>query len=197
MTAGRSGPMVEVAMADGERLRVHQRRAITFATGDDLDAAALAQVRRWAVADRCERRALRLLAIRGRSRSELAIRFRRWGLSDGERDELLERLAALGLLDDAVLATQVSGTLRRRGHGHLRARADLDRLGVGEAVARTAEDDHAATDRERAEELIAHRFGPAPLDGPDRRRAAAFLGRRGFDAETVAAVLRMELDSGL
>ena len=78
MTAGRSGPMVEVAMADGERLRVHQRRAVGLAAGDHLDAAALEQVRRWAAADRCERRALRLLALRGRSRSELAIRFRRW-----------------------------------------------------------------------------------------------------------------------
>src|SRR4029079_17773038 len=82
--------------------------------------------------DRAEQRLLRLLGTRARSRHELADRLDAWGVEPERGELLLDRLTRAGLLDDEQFARELSEGLQRRGHGSLRARHDMDRLGVSE-----------------------------------------------------------------
>ena len=181
-------------LSDGERLRVHPRRLAGshLAGGAELSAEEVERLRRDAFEDRCEQRLLRLLAMRARSRAELDRRMAGWGLTEDECGDQLERLERSGLVDDEAVAEAVSEALRRRGHGHLRASADLARIGVAEPVAARTAADHETGDLAAARAVVERRFGSGRLPEPDLRRAAGLLARRGFDEETVAAALSLD-----
>ncbi len=188
-------PTVEVLLASGERLRVHDRRLAEhrLAVGEALDPAACAALRDAGRADAAERRALRLIALRPRSRAELARRMGEWGLSDEATATVLGRLSAIAAVDDAALAAAVVSSRRAHAYGRLRVEADLARLQV-DPGARAAAETTAADEVERAR-LALHSRGVANLRDPAQvRRAAGFLHRRGFDADTVAAVLGLDAD---
>jgi regulatory protein len=115
-----------------------------------------------------------------------------WQIAADERRELLDRLAAAGLLDDRAFADQISSSLRRRGHGSARAAHDLDRLGVDDATASAALADHAQADGEIAATILERRFGPPPYDTATRHRAARLLARRGFDEDVIRPLLFLD-----
>ena len=191
-------PLVEVALAGGEVLRVHERRLAGAGPrpGVDLDPDRLDALRRFAIVDAAERRALRLIGRRARSRAELARRLVEWGLDAAEADATLDRLSAVGLVDDAALAGAVAESRRRQGHGRLRIAADLDRLAVEpEAGAAALADPAAEAELDRARRELERRFGGAPHDRREVARAAAHLARRGFDADTVAEALGLMPDA--
>ena len=189
-TGGRS-PLAELVFDDGDRLRLHPRRLGDHGlrAGAELTDDDLAAVERLALADDCEQRALRLLATRSRSTAELARRMVGWGLTPDEADAVVGQLARVGVVDDDAFAIALSDQLRRRGHGHLRARADLERHGLEEDAAGAIVQAHAQGDAEAAREMVANRFGPPPYDEATIRRAAGLLARRGFDEDTISAVL--------
>lgn len=182
--------LVDVEFEGGERLRVHERRILEhrLGVGTEVGGAGLAALRAAAASDATERRALRLIARRPRSRAEIRRRLEEWGVDDAQAREVLERLTSVGALDDGALARAIGEERRRAGHGRLRVEADLDRLAVAAHArpeARGGERDEA----DRARELVEARYGPPPYARADVRRAAALLARRGFDADTVEAVL--------
>ena len=184
-------PLAELVFDDGDRLRLHPRRLgdLGLRAGAELTDDELAAVERLALADDCEQRALRLLATRSRSTAELARRMVGWGLTPDEADAVVEQLARAGVVDDDAFAIALSDQLRRRGHGHLRARADLERHGLEQDRAGAIAPVHAHGDAEAAREMVGSRFGPPPYDEATIRRAAGLLARRGFDEDTVGAVL--------
>jgi SOS response regulatory protein OraA/RecX len=188
-------PTVEVLLASGERIRVHDRRLAEhgLAVGETLDPAACAALRDAGRADAAEGRALRLIAVRPRSRAELARRMGEWGLSEEAAAAVLERLAAIGAVDDGVLAAAVVSSRRAHAYGRLRVEADLERLRVDPAARALAGTD-AGDEAERARRALAARGSPDAGDPAGLRRAAGYLQRRGFDADTVAAVLGLEVD---
>jgi SOS response regulatory protein OraA/RecX len=185
---------VDVLLEGGERVRVHERRVAQLGLycGDELDAAELTALRRAAVTDDGERRLLRLMQRRPRSRAESERRLAGWGVGPAGVTEIVGRLAAAGLLDDAVMARAVSSSLRGRGHGHLRAAADMHRYGLAEPAGQAAVQEHAAGDLEAARAQLRARYGGRPQDAAEQRRAAAHLARRGFDEDTIAAALGLE-----
>jgi len=185
-------PTVEVLLGSGERVRLHDRRLADhgLAVGDELDPAACEALRDAGRADAAERRALRLIAIRPRSRAELARRMGEWGVAETTASAVLDRLAAIGAVDDGALAAAVVSSRRARAYGRLRVDADLERLRISEnvrGVARTT----AAEEAERARQALRSRGAPDPAHP---RRVAGFLYRRGFDADTVADVLGLDAD---
>src|SRR5690348_11188929 len=189
-------PAIEVLLASGERIRIHDRRLAEhgLAVGDELDPAACAALRAAGRADAAEQRALGLIAVRPRSRAELARRMGEWGLSEAGAAAVLDRLSAMGAVDDGVLAAAVVSSRRAHAYGRLRVEADLERLRVSEearAVAQTTAGDEA----ERARQALRSRGAPDPGNPAELRRAAGFLHRRGFDADTVAAVLGLDADA--
>lgn len=187
------GAFAEVALASGERLLVSTRRLAGFglARGDTVDAATLAALRRASELDRLERRLLRLVAVRARSRAELDGRLQRWQVSPQDRDELLDRLTTAGLLDDEAFAHQLSGSLMRRGQGSVRAAHDMRRLGVDDERAAAALAGHAGADHEIATDLLERRFGQPPYDAATTRRAAGLLARRGFGEDAIRSLLSL------
>jgi SOS response regulatory protein OraA/RecX len=190
-----AGAAVEVSLANGERLRVDEKRLLEreLAVGSEVGRASLARLREWQRIDEMERRVLRLLARRPRSRAELARACDRWGLGQAEADALLDRLAGVGMIDDGALAGRLADQRRASGHGRLRIEHDLRRLGIDPAAGTAGEDAVGELRRARAE--LVRRFGdPAQMAARDRARAAAHLGRRGFDTDTVAEALGLDPD---
>jgi regulatory protein len=187
-------PAVEVVLDSGERLRVHDRRlsehglAVGTAIGPDIERA----LERASAVDTAERRALAAIARRPRSRSELARRLAEWGVDPDDAEQVLERLHRIGVLDDGALAAAVVSSRRARAYGRLRIRADLDRLGVDPCARDRAAVTSADAEVARAHEALAARGRPQTGGPGDLRRSAAYLARRGFDADVVASVLGLD-----
>lgn len=142
--------------------------------------------------------ALRLLERSRRTRLDLARRLREKGHEPAVVDETLDRLAAVGLVDDVEYARAfLAGRWGRRPAGWRRLEQQLRAKGV-------AADDIAAArarieEREgRVDEVAAARrtiAGAArryaALDPRTRRqRLYALLARRGFDGDTIAEALK-------
>ena len=86
------------------------------------------------------------------------------GTDAGGGGAVVERLARVGVVDDDAFAVAFSDRLRRRGHGHLRARADLERHGFEDDAAVAVAQAHARGDADAARAMVGSRFGAPPYD---------------------------------
>jgi regulatory protein len=196
ITAARgSGPLASVALSSGERhlLSAGRLAELGLAAGDELDEGEIERLRLASADERSEQRLLRLIAARPRSRAELVRRLAQWQVPEARAALLLARLGRAGLIDDRLLAGEISASLRRRGHGSLRAAHELERLGVEPESAAPALADHLSSDPGIAREVLLHRFGTPPYDAATTRRAAGLLARRGFDQDAVQRLLGIDL----
>ncbi|MEU7629204.1 recombination regulator RecX [Nocardia sp. NPDC049220] len=141
---------------------------------------------------------LRLLAVRARSRAELAQRLAAKGYSSEVCDQALDRLAEVRLIDDAAFAEQwVHSRHTGSGRGKQALAQELRRKGVAEsdavpALAAITDDDEEF----RAAELVRRklRSGTRDLDRDKTiRRLVGMLARRGFTQSTAYRVVRAEL----
>jgi regulatory protein len=148
--------------------------------------------------------ALRLLERTRRTRSDLARRLRDKGYAPAILDPVLDRLAAVGLVDDVEYASAfLTERWGRRAAGWRRLEGELRRRGVA------PEDIAAARARREAREGIpdetasarklvaqaARRY--ARLEPRVRRqRLYALLARRGFDGDVIEAALAGERGEG-
>ncbi|MBU8974950.1 MULTISPECIES: recombination regulator RecX [unclassified Lysobacter] len=139
-------------------------------------------------------RALGLLTRREHSRKELNRKLTSRGLDAGEVKAAVDRLAGEGWQDDERFAQGVVRNRAASGYGPLRIRAELSTHGLDrEAVAR-AMDTFEGDWTENARDLVRRRFGAAVDDIAQRRKAADFLIRRGFDHSSVRAATRWDPD---
>lgn len=143
---------------------------------------------------------LRLLAVRARSRAELARRLAEKGYSAEVAEAALERLAEVGLIDDADFARQ---WVRERhgfsGRGKRALAQELRRKGVASEDAEAALDSVTPDDEyERATELVRRKLRTLPA-GLDRekamRRLVGMLARRGYGHQVAYAVVKAEWDA--
>ena len=134
--------------------------------------------------------ALRLLARRDYSRSELAQRLRARGLAAADIGAALDDFERLGYLSDARYAQAVVAQCA----GHLGQRAiarDLRERGIAADDAKAALSPLAERDEiADATALWQRRFGQPPGDPRERARQVRFLVSRGFSAATAFRVLR-------
>lgn len=149
----------------------------------------------------CHERALRLLAVRPRSRRELRSRLLRAGFEAEEVGEELARLESVGLIDDDAFARHLAEhEVAVRGSGR---RAVVDRLmakGVERAtIDRTLEDLGPVDEESRALELAESRARRLGTLEPRAayRRLVPFLQRRGYAAGVAhrAAARALGLDA--
>ncbi len=99
------------------------------------------------------------------------------------------RLHSFGYLDDAKLAADVAAKRTAQGYGPLRLRADLERRGIDAATIDATLREEPDDQQTIARRLLLARF-PRGIDAPrDRARAARFLINRGFDEETLLAII--------
>jgi len=152
--------------------------------------------------ERLRERALKLLAVRDRSRAEMARRLRREGASEAAISDVLAWLERLGYLDEERFAENWIRARQSR-YGPLRLEAELREKGlepgyVRELVARSAADEEAleATARDLVERRLRRGAGAARPgeDARERRRLMGFLVRRGFPESIAARAVERALD---
>ena len=137
--------------------------------------------------------ALRLLAVRARSRGELEWRLARRGFGDEVVAAALDRLADAGLVDDAAFAAAYAEGRAARGVDARVIASELRDRGVAPELAGRATEAAAPPEAqaERCRQVATARL--AQLDGlaPEvrLRRLAGYLERRGYPAEVIAPVL--------
>ncbi|WP_062974630.1 recombination regulator RecX [Nocardia flavorosea] len=143
---------------------------------------------------------LRLLAVRARSRAELAQRLSAKGFAAEVIERSLDRLAEVGLVDDAEFARQ---WVRQRhsfsGKGRQALAQELRRKGVAPEEATAALDDITVDDEhERATELVRRKLRTLPAD-LDRekaiRRLVGMLARRGYGHSVAYTVVKAEWEA--
>jgi SOS response regulatory protein OraA/RecX len=151
-----------------------------LAAGLELDRPVLRRLRN--ELRRTEALAVAGKALRGRdlSRRRLAERLTRAGVAPGSRQAAIAALAAAGAVDDARLAGRRAASLAERGWGDsaVRARLEGDGIGPGESAAAI---EALAPELERAAALV--------TGVRDRRQAWTLLARRGFEHDTIEAVV--------
>lgn len=152
----------------------------------------------------CHERALRLLAVRPRSRRELEQRLRAAGFEADEVRAELVRLEEVGLVDDRAFAQELAGhhlTSRRSGRraivGALAAKG-VDRTTIEETLAELS--GAPSDEADRAESLARDRARRLVSLPPETAftRLVGFLGRRGYDAGVARQAARraLGLDAG-
>jgi regulatory protein len=138
---------------------------------------------------------LRLLAVRARSRHELAQALARKGFEPSVRQAALERLEGWGYLNDERFARERASELLRRGR--LGPRAVLQRLaahGVDQERARAALAEASNSVEFNAEAaarqvLEKRQLLGRPLTPKERARAGRLLLGRGFSEDVIQRLL--------
>ena len=162
--------------------------------GAELDEGQCDALRSSAARAEAMRVGLRYLTVRPRSQRELERRLRRERIDAAAIAHAMERLRALGYLDDAAFAAAFArDRIRLRPCGVRRLRSDLRSRGVSAPDAacgiRTAMDDEGVTEDallERAAAKRASRLGGAD-PAAARRRLFGYLARRGFEPGGIRA----------
>ena len=136
-------------------------------------------------------RALRLLAQREHSRSELMAKLARHAQEGEDLPALLDWLEQRGFIDEARVAESV---LHRRAPllGAQRVLQELRRKGLPESLLQSSAETLAQTEMQRAQAVWHRRFGSAapPATPQERARQMRFLASRGFSTEVIRRVLR-------
>lgn len=185
-------------MPDPEKIARLQAALDAYEPGsgfiDHAHEAALAPVRK---------RALGLLDQRARSREELRSRLVKAEFEPKLVDEVLDDLAASGLLNDAQFASEwVRQRAARRGKSARALDMELRDKGVGgadraAALEQISEDDEERTARDVAEKA-ARKVKAAPSDRTEYdkqlRRIVGALARRGFNQSMALRIGREALD---
>jgi regulatory protein len=168
---------------DGARWRTFAPDVIArvrLGVGEVLDRPRLRELARERRRVRARDTALRAVARRDQSSAELRRRLERRRVAPSDREEALEALERVGLVDDGRYALRRAEALAERGHGDAAIRWRLERDGLAPADAESAVS-HLEPERERARLIVAARgAGPA---------AARELARRGFGEEAIEEAL--------
>jgi regulatory protein len=137
-------------------------------------------------------RALRALAAREHSRTELARKLASFETEPGELAKILDELAAKGFINEQRVADSL---VYRRGAklGTARVVQELKAKGVDAAAVQAAATALKATELERAREVWRKKFGTAE-EGAGRMKQMRFLASRGFAPEVIRRVVGGDVD---
>lgn len=134
------------------------------------------------------------LAARAQSVGEIERKLAARGIASDVAATVIDEAVRLGYLDDAELAGELARGFRARRYGRRRASAAMRRRRLDAAVAEAALDDAYGSADEAA--LAVAALGSRTLtDAADRRRAVAFLVRRGFSPGAAWQAVRRRSDA--
>jgi regulatory protein len=165
--------------------------------GDSLTGEELDGIRASQESSLARNRALKLLSGRLRSEAELRTDLLEHEFHPATVESVIEQLRQVRMLDDRRFARAfVHDARMRRALGRILLQLELRRKGVPEQVIRevldaAAQDEEEAVAFEAASKLL-KRYRSSRKQSPtdrQRNRAAQFLGRRGFDWQTITAVM--------
>lgn len=137
---------------------------------------------------------LRQLALSPKSRQQLRDKLRARNCPDDVAEAVLDRMAAVGLVDDEAYAGMlVRSQQAGRGLARRALARELRTKGVDDETARaTLEQIDPEAERDRAAQLVAKKLrsmhGLEPV--VQKRRLAGMLARKGYPADLAVAVIR-------
>lgn len=165
--------------------------ALPLRIGQELGEAEVERLQTADAEEQAHERAVRLIARRPRSETEVRQRLQKAGVAVPVIATVLDRLRASKLLDDEAFArfwVENRTTFRPRSKRALQM--ELKRKGIATSALADALQD--TDDAETAHALALKRAKRlAALPAPDfRRKLSEYLARRGFDYETVEPIVR-------
>jgi len=133
-------------------------------------------------------RALRYLAAREHSRSELERKLKPHEETPGQLSQVLDELQAKDFISEARVVESVIN--RRAGRfGASRIKYELQNKGLGAEAVANAVNSLKSSELERAQEIWRKKFhGPAP-DAATRVKQMRFLAARGFGGDVIRRVV--------
>lgn len=160
---------------------------------DSIGAATVAaggKRRRVAAEPTPTQRALGLLVRREHSRKELARKLELRGVGGEEAEVAIGRLTSEGWQSDARFGEMLVRTRAAQGYGPIRIGAELGTHGLDSAAIQAALATYEGDWMASAHAQVRRRYGARLAADPlQRRKAADFLYRRGFDGDTVRAAV--------
>jgi regulatory protein len=132
-------------------------------------------------------RALRYLARREHSRSELARKLAPHAESPRALELMLDELASRKQLSDERYAETRAHWLARK-YGAAKIRQDLKAHGVADVIAERVSNQG---EDERARVILARKYPTPPATRQEKARRARFLQSRGFSYETIRRALAL------
>jgi regulatory protein len=162
--------------------------------GMALSEEQIAQIQHGEVKQECFDLAMKAMAARLHSRSELHRKLSRHEYGEAVINAVLDDLARLGYLDDERFArTKALSAAQHKHHGRRRAFMELRKAGVsGEVADKALADVYAGHDSTTAARQLAEKQAPRlrKLDPQTaRRRLVGMLQRRGFDYDSIKPVI--------
>src|SRR5689334_3979600 len=141
---------------------------------------------------------LRLLTARARTRAELHGQLAKRGYPDDVSERVLDRLAGVGLVDDADFAQQwVQSRRAHAGKSKRALAAELHTKGVNtDVITSVLAGIDAGAERDRAEQLVRSKLRRETLNDDDARvtrRLVGMLARRGYGQNMACEVVVAEL----
>ncbi len=138
-------------------------------------------------------RALRHLARRDHSRTELARKLAAHGSAD-EIEAVITRMGELGLQSDTRYA-EAFVRVKAARFGAARLRNELSRRGVErELIDEAIASECSVSEIERARGVLHSRFSAPPADAREWARQARFLQTRGFASDLIRKLLKEPYD---
>ena len=134
-------------------------------------------------------RALKLLARREHSRTELARKLKAHVVPEDDLDALLDDLAGRKQLSDERYAESRAHALSRK-FGAARIAQELRAKGLDKGLAQRAVETARSTEVERARAVWLRKFRSPPDGREERARQMRFLQSRGFSFDAIRAVVR-------
>ncbi len=161
--------------------------------GDEIDEARRAAVEEALARVRARLFVVRSLAVRMQSTAEIQAKLAARDVPPDVAREAVERVTEYGYVDDASLAGQLARGMQARGYGRRRAEQKLRSRGLFGRLAESALDE-AYGGRDEVTLARAALGRRAVTGDADRRRAIAFLARRGFSASASWKAVRDAAD---
>ncbi|MDH3216384.1 MAG: recombination regulator RecX [Candidatus Krumholzibacteria bacterium] len=137
-------------------------------------------------------KALRLLAIRPRTRQEIYRALEAMGLLPAIQKGIVADLQETGLIDDLRFTRDyVRNRMETKGFGPHRLKFDLKRLGVGAGIVEKVFAEEISGERQEAMawDLVRKKLASRRPDEGDIRRLGAHLRRKGLDYEIINRVM--------
>lgn len=177
------------------RVEPEALRELDVRSGDEIDESRRGEVETALARVRARLFVVRSLSVKAQSTAEIEKKLAARDVPAGIAQEAIERVAGYGYLDDAALAGQLARGMRNRGYGRRRAEQKLRERGLrGDSATGALDEAYGERDEAAlAREALGRR---SVADDADRRRALAFLARRGFSAAASWAAIRRAGEEG-
>ena len=161
-----------------------------YRVGDTLTSEQWDQLQKQAQYNRAYEKALYLLEYRAHSRGELYQKISR----EYEKEatlQALERVEALGLINDLDFATRLAEELTtQKGYGKARVKADLQRRGIDRELIAQVLEQLPQNQEEACKCWMQKKCKTPPATQKEQEKLLAGAVRRGFDFATARAVLK-------